>query len=137
MTTTTAATPATRRSARRPSVLRTTTIVLLVAFGVLKLAATTFFVFFATAEQGGDPQGWFDWSVGGWSWVLGAGYVVIAIGLGRGRNVVPLTLGLAAADIAFSIVKFFVYDEPEAVGFLATTLVLTALVVASARSRRA
>src|SRR6478609_8095029 len=99
MTTTTAATPATRRSARRPSVLRTTTIVL-------------FFVFFATAEQGGDPQGWFDWSVGGWSWVLGAGYVVIAIGLGRGRNVVPLTLGLAAADIAFSIVKFFVYDEP-------------------------
>ena len=69
--------------------------------------------------------------------MLGAGYLVIAIGLGRGRDVVPLTLGLAAADIAFSFVKFFVYDEPEAVGFLATTLVLTALVVASARSRRA
>ena len=137
MTTTTAATPATRRPARRPSALRTTTIVLLVAFGALKLAATTFFVFFATAEQGGDPHGWFDWSVGVWSWVLGAGYVVIATGLARGRDVVPLTLGLAAADVAFSFVKFFVYDEPEAAGFLATTLVLTALVLLSSRGRRA
>jgi hypothetical protein len=136
MTSTTAAQPATSRSTRRPSVLRTVTIVLLVAFGTLKLAATTFFVFFATAEQGGDPQGLFDWSVGVWSWVLGAGYLVIATGLGRGRSVVPLTLGLAAADVAFSFVKFFVYDEPEAAGFLATTLILTALVVASARSRR-
>src|SRR4051812_37328233 len=137
MTTTTAATPATRRSARRPSVLRTTTIVLLVAFGVLKLAATTFFVFFATAEQGGDPHGWFDWSVGVWSWVLGAGYLVIATGLGRGRNVVPLTLGLAAADVGFSFVKFFVYADPGVAGSPPTTLGLPALVVAPARGRRA
>ncbi len=47
----------------------------------------------------------------------------------------PLALALAAADVVFSFVKFFVYDEPEAVGFLAATLVLVALVVASARTR--
>ena len=133
MSTTTAPAPTPTR--RDPVV--TGTRVLLGLFGAFKLYGTGYFTFLATAEQGGDPQGWFDWSVGGWSWVLGAGYLVIAIGLGRGRDVVPLTLGLAAADIAFSFVKFFVYDEPEAVGFLATTLVLTALVVASARSRRA
>jgi hypothetical protein len=117
-------------------VLVTVTRVLAALFGVLKLGATTYFLFFATAEQGGDPQGIGDWSVGVWSVVLGAGYLAIAARLGRDPRVLPLTVGLAVADIAFSFVKFFVYHEPEAVGFLATTIVLLVLVVAANRPGR-
>ncbi len=122
-------------SATRP-VLVTVTRVLAALFGTLKLGATMYFLFFATAEQGGDPQGIGDWSVGIWSVILGAGYLVIAARLGRDSRILPLTIGLAVADIAFSFVKFFVYGEPEAVGFLATALVLLALVVAATRPRR-
>jgi hypothetical protein len=129
--TTTLARPATGRP-----VLVAVTRVLAALFGALKLGATTFFLFFATAEQGGDPQGIGDWSVGVWSVVLAVGYLVIAARLGRDPRVLPLTVGLAVADIAFSLVKFFVYGEPEAVGFLATTIVLLVLVVAASRPGR-
>ena len=117
-------------------VLVTVTRVLAALFGALKLGATIWFVFFATAAQGGDPQGIGDWSVGIWSIVLAVGYLLIAARLGRDGRVLPFTVGLAVADVAFSFVKFFVYDEPEAVGFLATTLLLLVLVVAATRARR-
>jgi uncharacterized protein (TIGR04206 family) len=131
MTSTTAPAPATSQP-----VLVTVTRVIAALFGTLKLGSTTFFLFFATAEQGGDPQGIGDWSVGVWSYVIAVGYLVIALRLGRDRRVLPFTIGLAVADIAFSIVKFFVYDEPEAIGFTVTTLVLLALVAVASRPRR-
>src|SRR4051812_24868083 len=113
MTSTTARVPAPTTS--RP-VLATVTRGVAALFGTLKLSSTTFFLFLATAEQGGDPQGVGDWSVGVWSYVLSVGYLVIAFRLGRDRRMLPLTVGLAVADVAFSVVKFFVYDEPEAIG---------------------
>jgi hypothetical protein len=131
-TTTRVAAPATARPA-----LVTVTRVIAALFGTLKLSSTTFFLFFATAEQGGDPQGIGDWSVGVWSYGIAAGYLVIALRLGRDSRVFPFTVGLAVADLAFCVVKFFIYDEPEAIGFSATTLVLLALVVAATRRRRA
>jgi hypothetical protein len=121
--------------ATRQSALVTTTRVLAALFGALKLGSTTFFLFFATAAQGGDPQGAGDWSVGIWSYLIAAGYLVIAARLGRDRRVLPFTIGLAVADLAFSVVKFFVYDEPEAIGFTVTTLVLLALVALASRRR--
>jgi hypothetical protein len=128
---TTTAPPATRTG------LVTTTRVLAALFGTLKLGATAYFLFFATAAQGGDPQGVGDWSVGVWSVVMGAGYLVIATRLGRdGRRLLPVMGGLAAADVAFSVVKFVVYGEPEAVGFVVTTLVLLALVALATRPRK-
>ena len=117
-------------------VLVTVTRVIAALFGALKLSSTTFFLFFATAEQGGEPQGIGDWTVGVWSYVIALGYLVIAVRLGRDRRVLPFTIGLAVADIAFSVVKFLVYDEPEAIGFTVTTLVLLVLVVLSSRGRR-
>jgi hypothetical protein len=127
--------PVAARPAGRTTLV-TVTRVVAGLFGALKLGATTYFLFFATAEQGGDPQGAFDWSVGVWSIALGAGYLGVAARLGRDRRVLPFTVGLAVADTAFSFVKFFVYGEAAAVGFLATTLVLLGLVVAATRGRR-
>jgi hypothetical protein len=119
---------------RRPLVV--VTRVLAAVFGLLKLTATTYFLFFASAEAGGDPQGAFDWSVGVWSLALGAGYLVIAARLGRDARVLPLAVGLAVADVAFSVVKFFVYDERAPIPFTVATLLLLGLVVAASRPRR-
>ena len=119
---------------RRPLVV--VTRVLAALFGLLKLTATTYFLFFASAEAGGDPQGAFDWSVGVWSLALAAGYLVIAARLGRDARVLPLAVGLAVADVAFSVVKFFVYDETAPIPFTAATLLLLGLVVAATRPRR-
>ena len=124
-----------RPATDRP-VLVTVTRVLAGLFGALKLGATTYFLFFASAEAGGDPQGVGDWSVGVWSVALGVAYLVVAARLGRDARVLPMMAGLAVADVAFSVVKFFVYDEPEAIGFTVTTLVLLALVAAASRPRR-
>ena len=122
--------PATRRGA-----LRITTRVLLVLFGTLKLAATGYFLFVASAAEGGDPQGLGDWLVGIWSIVMGAGYLVIAARLGR--RALPLAAGLTAADVAFSIVKITVYEESAGFVFLAVSLLMLALVAAAERPRRA
>lgn len=119
----------------RPAMLMTTRV-LLALFGTLKLASTTFFLFFASAEAGGDPQGLFDWSVGAWSYVMGASYVLIALRLGRDRRIVPLAVGLSVADLAFSAVKIGVYHESAGIPFAVVTLVLLALVMVSTRPRR-
>src|SRR5215212_7603845 len=113
--TTTAVRPSTRRDP-----LLTGTRVLLGAFGAFKLAGTTYFLFFATAAQGGDPEGLLDWSVGVWSTVLATSLLVAAFRLRRGdRRIVQVVNGLLLVEITFSLVKLFVYDEPEAVAFMA------------------
>jgi hypothetical protein len=126
--TTTLARPATGRP-----VLVAVTRVLAGLFGALKLTSTTFFLFFSEQYA---PQSTGDWLVGGWSIAIALAYLGIAVRLGRDPRVLPATIGLAVADVAFSAVKFFVYDEPEAIGFTATTLVLLALVAAATRPRR-
>ena len=115
-------------------VLVLVTRVLAALFGVLKLVATTFFLFFSTATA---PQSIGDWLVGVWSIVIGLAYLGVAARLGRDSRVLPAMAGLAVADVAFSVVKFFVYDETAPIPFTVATLVLLALVVASSRRPRA
>ncbi len=113
------------------------TRVLLALFGVVKLGATAYFTFFASAEAGGVQTSG-DWLVAAWSVVVAVGYLAIAARLGRpGRGVLPLAAGVAAADVAFGVVKLVAYDEPESVGIMAVTLLLFALVAAATRARRA
>ncbi len=129
--TTTAVRPPTRRDP-----LLTGTRVLLGAFGAFKLAGTAYFLFFATAEQGGDPQGVLDWSVGIWSTVLATALVIAAFRLRRGdRRIVRVVSGLLLVEVAFSLVKLIVYDEPEAVGFMAVDLVIFGLLAAIIRRK--
>jgi 4-amino-4-deoxy-L-arabinose transferase-like glycosyltransferase len=129
--TTTAVRPSTRRDP-----LLTGTRVLLGAFGAFKLAGTAYFLFFATAEQGGDPEGLLDWSVGIWSTVLASALVVAAVQLRRGdRRMVRVVNGLLLVEIAFSMVKLFVYDEPESIGFMAVDLVILGLLALISRRR--
>jgi hypothetical protein len=133
----TAVRPSTRPSTRRDPLL-TGTRVLLGAFGAFKLAGTAFFLFFASAEQNGEPEGLLDWSVGIWSTALAVALVVAAVRLRRGdRRTVRIVNGLLLVEIAFSLVKLFVYDEPEAVGFMAVDLVIFALLALSSRRRAA
>jgi hypothetical protein len=132
MSTTTPVRPSTRRDP-----LITGIRVLLGLFGAVKLYGTVYFTFVATAAQGGDPQNAFDWFVATWSFTLASALIVAAVRLGNGdRRTAAVTAGLLLVEIAFSIVKFFVYDEPEALGFMAVDLVLLGL-LALARRRAA
>ena len=111
--------------------------VLLGLFGAFKLYGTVWFTFFATAAQGGDPQGVVDWLVAGWSFALASALIVAAFRLGAGSpRTAVVTSALLLVEIVFSFVKLFVYDEPEAVGFMAVDLVLLALLAVAARRGR-
>jgi len=131
-TTTTTARPSTRRD---PVVQGTR--VLLGLFGAFKLYGTPNITFHATAEQGGDPQGPFDWFVAGWSATLAIALIVAAVKLrAGGGRIAAVTAGLLVVEIVFSTVKLFVYDEPEALGFMAVDLVLFGLLALAARRSR-
>jgi hypothetical protein len=132
--TTTAPARATTGGRRDP--LLTGIRVLLGLFGAFKLYGTVWFTFFATAEQGGDPQGVVDWLVAAWSFALAVALIVAAFRLGAGSPRTALvTSALLVVEVAFSFVKLFVYDEPEAVGFMAVDVVLLALLAVAARRR--
>ena len=111
------------------------TQVLLGLFGAFKLYGTAYFTFFATAEQGGDPQGLGDWSVVVWSTALALAFLVAAFRLGSDRRVLPALAGVVLLDLAFSAVKLTVYDEPEAVGFMLVDLIILGLLALVARRR--
>jgi hypothetical protein len=131
MSTTTPVRPATRRDP-----LTTGIRVLLGLFGAFKLYGTVYFTFIAPVAEGGDPQNAFDWFVATWSFTLASALIVAAVRLGNGdRRTAVVTAGLLLVEIAFSIVKFFVYDEPEAIGFMAVDVVLLALLAVAARRR--
>jgi hypothetical protein len=129
-------TTAVRSATRRRSVLLTGTRVLLGVFGAFKLYGTAWFTFFATAEQGGDPQGLGDWSVAAWSAALAVAFMVAALRLGRDRRVLPVLVAVLLLDLAFSTVKLTVYDEPEAVAFMAVDLVILGLLALVVRRNR-
>jgi hypothetical protein len=126
-----------RPTTRGPDVLLQGTRVLLGAVGAFKLAGTAYFLFIAGAEQGGDPEGLLDWSVGAWSTVLAVAFLVGAVRLaGAPRRTVRALAGVIAVDLAFSAVKLLGYDEPEAVGFMAVDLVFLVLLGLLARRSR-
>jgi lysylphosphatidylglycerol synthetase-like protein (DUF2156 family) len=133
--TTTTTTPSPARAARRDPLL-TGIRVLLGLFGAFKLYGTAYFTFFATAEQGGDPQGVVDWLVVTWSTALALALLVAAFGLRTAdRRIVGVTVGLLLVEIAFSFVKLFAYDEIEALGFMAVDLVVVALLALAVRRK--
>ena len=110
--------------------------VVLGLFGAFKLAGAVWFTFFATAAQGGDPQGVVDWLVVVWSMALAVSLMVAAVLLrNRDRRVARVVVGLLAVEIAFSFVKLFAYDETEALGFMAVDLVLVGLLALAVRRR--
>lgn len=130
--TTTAPAPTTTR--RDPLLLGIR--VLLGLFGAFKLYGTVYFTFLATAAQGGDPQGVVDWLVAAWSFALASALIVAAVRLrGGDRRIAGITAALLVVEVAFSLVKLFAYDEPEAIGFMAVDLVLLALLAGAARRR--
>ena len=133
MTTTAPARPATRRDPLMIGIR-----VVLGLFGAFKLYGTLYFTFLATVAEGGDPQNAFDWFVAAWSFSLATALIVAALRLGSvDRRTVLVTSGLLAVEVVFSIVKLFVYDEPEALGFMAVDVVLLALLAVATRRRRA
>ncbi len=110
--------------------------VLLGLFGAFKLYGTAYFTFFATAEQGGDPQGVVDWLVVAWSTALALALLVAAVRLrSADRRIVGVTVGLLLVEIAFSFVKLFAYDEIEALGFMAVDLLIVGLLALAVRRR--
>ena len=128
--TTTAVRPSTRRDP-----LLTGTRVLLGLFGAFKLYGTAYFTFFATAEQGGDPQGLGDWAVAAWSAALAVAFLVAAVRLGRDGRVIRALAAVLLLDLVFSTVKLTVYDEPEAVAFMAVDLLILGLLSLLSRKR--
>jgi hypothetical protein len=124
-----------RSPARRRNALVRGTRVLLGLVGAFKLAGTAHFLFVATAEQGGDPEGVGDWLVGVWSTALAVTFLVAAVRLGRDPRVVRWFGGVLLLDLVFSTVKLTVYDEPEAVLFMAVDLVILGLLALIARRK--
>ena len=124
-----------RSPARRRNVLVRGTRVLLGLVGAFKLAGTAYFLFVATAEQGGDPEGVGDWLVGVWSTALAVTFLVAAVRLGRDPRDVRWFGGVLLLDVVFSTVKLTVYDEPEAVLFMAIDLVILGLLTLIARRK--
>ena len=119
---------------RPPWLLRTARGVLGL-FGAFKLYGTAYFTFFATAEEGGVQTAG-DWWVAAWSAALAIAFLVAAVRLGRDRWVPPALGAALLLDLAFGLVKLIGYGEQEALGFMATTVVLMALLAAVARQGR-
>lgn len=123
-------------AARRPSpLLLNTTRLLLGLLGAAKLYGTSYFTFFATAEEGGVQTAG-DWAVAAWSASLAVLLLVAAVRLGLDRWVLPLLVAGLLADLAFGLVKFFVYDEQESLGIGAVSLVVMGLAIVVARRSR-
>ena len=76
-----------------------------------------------------------DWLVAAWSAALSLAFLVAAVRLGRDRRVLPVLVGVVGADLVFSLVKLTVYDEPEAIGFIAVDLVVLLLLALLIRRR--
>ena len=125
------------RPTTRPPAALIAARVLFGAFGALKLAGTVYFSFIASAAEGGDPHGVGDWLVVAWSFTLALSFLALAARLGTGdRRLVRVATGLLVADLAFSTVKLTVYDEQTAVGFMAVTALLLALLGLAVRADR-
>ena len=125
-----------RTATRRPALLLHGTRALLALFGAAKLFGTTYFTFFATVEEG-RVQSTGDWLVAAWSAALAVAFLVAAVRLGGDRRVLPVLAGVLLLDLVFSAVKLTVYDEPEAVLFMAVDLVIIGLLTLISRRRRA
>lgn len=127
--------------AARPStasvVARWTARVLLGLYGLSLLPAVVYFSFFASVEDGRVTTAG-DGLVAVWALAIAAGLLWSAVKLGDGTDrTLLLTRGVVLAHVAFGLVKYFGYEETEAVGFFAFDLLLLALLAVPFRRRTA
>ncbi len=110
--------------------------VLFGVLGVVLVAGTVFFTFFASAEEGG-VSGPVDWAVAVWSMIMALGYLYAAVRLGDGSARTHwLAAGFVIAHIVFGLVKYFGYGEQEAVVFFVADLLLLGLLAVGRRGDR-
>ena len=110
---------------------------LLALVGTMTLLGATYFSFFASAEQGGEPSGLIEWSIAAWALVLAVGYLFAAARLGTpSREVLGIAIGVVVLHIAFNLVKLIGYRESEALVFLVVDLVLFGLLLSLNAPRR-
>jgi peptidoglycan/LPS O-acetylase OafA/YrhL len=120
--------------------LRWAVRVVLAAYGLVTLAATAWFTFFAAPEDGGVTTAG-DALVAVWSVAIGVCLLAAAVRLrdAGASSALRLAQGAVVAHLAFGLVKYFGYEEREAVGFFAFDLALLGLLLllgGVSRSRR-
>jgi len=128
--------PATaRRASTGATALRWAVRILLAAYGLVTLAATAWFTFFASDEDGGVATAG-DALVALWNAGIGVCLLVAAVRLADLRTSGPLRLaqGAVVAHVLFGMVKYFGYEE-DAWGFLVFDLALLGLLVLLDRIR--
>lgn len=116
--------PATGRSSRVVTFLR----VVVLGWGVLGVAAGTYFTFAAAPEDGGVATA-FDAFLGAWKIATSLG-LVAAVTWPRVHVRSRLTAAgwLLGADVVFNLIKVFGYDEPESAPILIVSAMLFGLV---------
>lgn len=119
-----------RRAPAGATALRWAVRVVLAAYGLVTLAATAYFSFFASPEDGGVATAG-DVLVALWSAAIAVCLLVAALRLGDLSTTWPLRLAGAAvvAHLVFGLVKYFGYEEREAVGFFVFDLALLGLLL--------
>jgi hypothetical protein len=117
--------------------LRWAVRVVLAAYGLVTLAATAYFSFFASAEDGGVATPG-DVLVALWNAAIAVCLLVAALQLSALSTSRPLRLAGSAvvAHLVFGLVKYFGYQEREAVGFFVFDLALLGLLLLLGRVRR-
>jgi len=111
--------------------------VLLAVMGLAGLAGATYFSFFATPEEGGVVTA-FDWFIAAWKLIVSLGFLFVAMTPGMDRTLrAQMGIWLVLADIVFGLIKYFGYDEREAINlaFFAVNAVLLGLLHLARRQR--
>lgn len=106
---------------------------LLGLLGVSLVAASLYFGFFASPEDGGVSAP-VDWVIGAWALAMGLGMVAVAVRLGA-PGTMRMAFGLVLAHIAFGLVKLVGYGETESVGIFAVDLLVLAALGLASRPR--
>jgi hypothetical protein len=127
-----------RRASAGARALHAAVRVVLAAYGLVRLVANAYFTFFAPAEDGGVSTAG-DALVALWSATIGICLLVAAVRLADASTSWPLRLAQSAviAHLVFGLVKYFGYEETEAVAFFAFDLALLGLLLLLGRMRRA
>lgn len=84
--------------------------VLLLLLGLFGLAATSYFTFFAAPEDGGVTT-LIDWALAAWSYMVGIGYLWVAVRVGANPGLRTAAFVFVIAQMVFSLIKIVWYDE--------------------------